>query len=121
MTHNTGHLKFEKESRISSNSTSWTGLYTLGYKEIGYFYIAFDAHTKRGIILQIIISEPFQGRGLGWSLVEKLEGFLKSKGARTFVANNVVDSAVGFWRMLGYERNEFGDMTKSSWAARGIH
>jgi len=107
-----GALRFDRERKFSGE-TIWSGLYILRKRtDAGYFSIGYDSTHRRGLILQIEISEPLQGKGLGRIFVGKCEDFLKSKGARILVANSVSQNAIGFWRALGYEPDGSGDMFK---------
>jgi len=66
------------------------------------------ASGKEGFIDQIIISEKYQGKGIGKTLLEKTEDYFRKKGIKEIILyTNIKSNAVGFYKGRGYKQ---GDM-----------
>jgi ribosomal protein S18 acetylase RimI-like enzyme len=66
------------------------------------------ASGKEGFIDQIIVSEKYQGKGIGKTLFEKAEDYFRKKGIKgVTLYTNVKSNAAGFYERRGYKQ---GDM-----------
>lgn len=55
-----------------------------------------------GIIKNLRIPEPLRRRGLGGKIIEVWETTLSANGLSSFIITNINESALGFWKNLGY-------------------
>lgn len=70
--------------------------------------------TKLGVVSDVFVSEEARGKGLGQTLLEHIEIYLKSCGADTLWINIVAfnDGAHNFYKKHGYHDREIGLMKR---------
>lgn len=81
---------------------------------IGFsMYKIYNLEDGKAFILEFGIDKPFRNRGVGRTVVQIFEAFLKSQGAAYFALNTSNENNLRFWQRLGFvpdKEDEWGSM-----------
>lgn len=103
-------MRFSAEELELENHSYHIACYDESHKIIGTAMFVPLSETKLKM-RQVVVSEDWQGRGIGKELIEFAENFAQSKGY-TLIEANVRQTAMGFYESMDYikQGKEFSEV-----------